>query len=148
MTHSPAVAAPGLVVRERDLPHPPEKVWRALTTPHLLAEWLMAGDIAPVPGHAFRFEADWGGVDCRVIEAEAERRLSMTWVGMGVDTVVEFTLTPTPAGTLLRVEQSGFDDGNPMALRGATAGWPRFLDRLAGLLDRDGTGDDAGDGAA
>ena len=143
---SPAPAGDS-VVKERTYPHPPEKIWRALTTPHLLAEWLMPGDIAPVPGHAFRFEQDWGTVDCRVTEVEQDRRLALTWVGAGIDTVVVFTLTPVAEGTMLRVEQSGFDGGNPMALRGATAGWPRFLDRLAGVLDRDGAGNVAG-GAA
>jgi uncharacterized protein YndB with AHSA1/START domain len=29
------------VIVEREIPHPPEKIWRALTQPHLIEEWLM-----------------------------------------------------------------------------------------------------------
>jgi uncharacterized protein YndB with AHSA1/START domain len=32
------------VVVEREIPYPPEKIWRALTQPHLLEEWLMKND--------------------------------------------------------------------------------------------------------
>ncbi len=55
------------VVIERELPHPPEKIWRALTQPQLIAEWLMQNDFAPAVGHRFRFRADWGAVDCEVV---------------------------------------------------------------------------------
>ena len=47
------------VIVERDITHPPEKVWRALTQPHLIAEWLMKNDFIPVVGHRFTFPADW-----------------------------------------------------------------------------------------
>ena len=32
------------VVVEREIPHAPEKIWRALTQPHLIEEWLMKND--------------------------------------------------------------------------------------------------------
>ena len=50
------------VVVERDIPHPPEKIWRALTQPHLIEEWLMKNDFKPVVGHHFNLRGDWGGV--------------------------------------------------------------------------------------
>ena len=59
------------VVVERDIPHPPEKVWRALTQPHLIAEWLMRNDFVPAIGHRFNLQGDWGGVlDCEVLSIE------------------------------------------------------------------------------
>ena len=47
------------VVIEREIPHPPEKIWRALTQPHLIEEWLMKNDFKLVLGHSFRLTADW-----------------------------------------------------------------------------------------
>ena len=53
------------VVVEREIPYPPEKIWRALTQPHLIEEWLMKNDFNPVVGHRFKLRGDWGGVlDC------------------------------------------------------------------------------------
>ena len=42
------------VVVERELPHPPEKLWRALTQPHLIEQWLMKNDFRPAVGHRFK----------------------------------------------------------------------------------------------
>lgn len=122
------------VVVERDLAHPPERVWRALTQPHLLAEWLMRTDFEPRTGHSFSFTADWGAVECKVLEIEAERRLAYNWGDGVLDTVVTWTLTPILGGVRLRMEQTGFRRDQPRYLMGATAGWPRFLDRLEQLL--------------
>src|SRR3546814_5857730 len=59
------------VIVEREIPHPPEKLWRALTEPHLIEEWLMKSDFRPVVGHRFNLRGDWGGVlDCEVLEVE------------------------------------------------------------------------------
>ena len=67
------------VVVERDIPHPPEKIWRALTQPHLIAEWLMKNDFAPTIGHRFSLRGEWGGVlDCEVLTIEPSRTLSYT----------------------------------------------------------------------
>ena len=56
------------VVIEREMPYPPEKLWRALTQPHLIEEWLMKNDFKPVVGHRFKLRGDWGGVlDCKVL---------------------------------------------------------------------------------
>jgi uncharacterized protein YndB with AHSA1/START domain len=131
------------VVVERDLPHPPEKIWRALTQPHLIEEWLMKNDFNPVVGRRFKLRTDWGGVlDCEVLEVEPHQTLSYTWnfkhedAAYNLQSVVTFTLTPTPTGTLLRMEQSGFRPDQRQALGGATAGWQKFLENLEQVLVR------------
>ncbi len=124
------------VIVERELPVPPEKLWRALTQPHLIAEWLMQNDFAATAGHRFRFTADWGGVDCEVLTVEENRVLSYSWAAMGLDSVVTFTLSPTRSGTHLRLEQTGFKPGMAQAYGGAKIGWNRFLDRLGQLLEK------------
>ena len=50
MSETEAGAATETLVVERELPHKPEKIWRALTTPALIADWLMPNDFAPEPG--------------------------------------------------------------------------------------------------
>lgn len=78
MTDAPADLR--CVAVEREFPHPPEKLWRALTQPHLIEEWLMRNDFAPAVGHRFNLRGDWGGVlDCEVIEIEPNELLSYTW---------------------------------------------------------------------
>ncbi len=53
----PATEALSVVV-EREIPYPPEKIWRALTQPHLIEEWLMKNDFKPVVDHRFNLRAD------------------------------------------------------------------------------------------
>src|ERR1700737_3957265 len=103
----PAAATRSLVV-EREMPHPPEKIWHALTQPHLIEEWLMKNDFKPVVGHSFNLRADWGVVDCQVLAVEPNKMVSYTWGAYGLESVVTWTLTPTSTGTHLRMEQSGF----------------------------------------
>ncbi|MDQ0394822.1 SRPBCC family protein [Labrys monachus] len=124
------------VVVEREIPFAPEKIWRALTQPHLIEAWLMKNDFKPVLDHRFDLRADWGTVDCRVVAVEANRRLSYTWAAYGLESVVTWTLTPTGAGTRLRMEQSGFRPDQQQAYQGARQGWPNFLDRLEQVLAR------------
>jgi uncharacterized protein YndB with AHSA1/START domain len=129
------------VVVERDIAHPPEKIWRALTQPALIAEWLMKNDFAPVVGHRFSLHGEWGGVlDCEVLSIEPNRTLSYTWnfahsdAAYDLQSVVTFTLTPTDAGTHLRMEQVGFRPEQKQALGGAKVGWQQFLEKLEQLL--------------
>ena len=97
---------------EFDLNHPPEKVWRAVTDPVLLAEWLLPVlDLKLEPGAAFTFKTQpypgWDGiVSCRILEIEAHKKLSYTWVVGDMDTVVTFTLTPTASDTRLFLVRS------------------------------------------
>ena len=128
---------------EREFPHPPEKVWRALTQPHLIAEWLMKNDFALAVGHRFKLRGEWGGVlDCEVLEIEPHRTLSYTWdfanddPAFATKSVVVFTLTPTQSGTSLRVEQSGFRPEQRQAYGGAMAGWRENLEKLEQVIAR------------
>ena len=127
------------VVVEREVPHPPEKIWRALTQPHLIEEWLMKNDFRPVVGHRFNLRGDWGGVlDCEVLAVEPNKTLSYTWGAMGLESVVTWTLTPTSTGTHLRMEQSGFrPDQQQQAYQGAKYGWQKFLAALEQVLARE-----------
>ena len=124
------------VTVERELPHPPEKIWRALTLPHLIEEWLMKSDFAPVIDHQFQFRGDWGSVDCQVMVVEPHKTLAYSWGAMGVGSTVTWTLTPTGAGTLLRMDQEGFRRDQETAYRGAQYGWKQFFEKLAQLLER------------
>jgi uncharacterized protein YndB with AHSA1/START domain len=124
------------VVVEREMPYPPEKIWRALTQPHLIEAWLMKNDFKPVVGHAFNLSADWGAVDCQVLAVEPNKTLSYKWDAMGLESVVTWTLTPTSAGTHLRMEQSGFRPDQSQAYQGAKFGWQRFFAALEQVLAR------------
>jgi uncharacterized protein YndB with AHSA1/START domain len=128
---------------EFDLHHAPQKVWRALIDPVLLAEWLLPVlDLKVEPGAAFTFKTQaqpgWDGtVNCRFLEIEAQRKLSYTWVvGDFIDTVVTFTLTPTETGTRLSLVQSGFRPEQKQNIGGARYGWKMMGGRLVDLLAR------------
>ena len=124
------------VIIEREMPFPPEKIWRALTQPHLIAEWLMQNDFLAATDHRFRFTADWGAVDGKVLVVEPHKTLSYTWDAMGLESVVTWTLSPTRAGTHLRVEQAGFKPGQAQAYGGAKFGWQKFLESLERVLEK------------
>jgi uncharacterized protein YndB with AHSA1/START domain len=124
------------VVVERDMPHPPEKVWRALTQPHLIDEWLMKTDFKPAVDHRFTLRAEWGTVDCQVTAIEPNKSLSYRWDALGIETVVTWTLTPTSSGTHLRMEQTGFRPDQQQAYQGAKYGWPKFFANLEQVLAR------------
>ena len=131
------------VVVEREMAHPPEKLWRALTQPHLMEEWLMKNDFKPSVGHRFNLRGEWGGVlDCEVLVVEPNRTLAYTWnfthddPAFSLESVVTFTLTPAGQGTRLRMEQSGFRPSQKQAFGGAHAGWKQFFDNLEQVLVR------------
>ncbi len=125
------------IVVERELSHPPEKVWRALTQSHLIGEWLMETDFRPEVGHRFTLRADWGTVEGKVLTAEPVTGLSYAWNDPTIRTVVTWTLTPLADGTHLRMEQTGFRTDQPARYYGgAKAGWPRLLDALEAVLAR------------
>ena len=124
------------VVVEREVPYPPEKIWRALTQPHLIEEWLMKNDFEPVVGHRFNLRADWGAVDCQVLAVEPNKTLSYTRSAYDLKSVVTWTLTPTSAGTQLRMEQSGFQPDQQQYYQGAKGGWQRFFANLEQVLAR------------
>ncbi len=128
---------------EREMPHPPEKIWRALTQGPLIEEWLMKNDFQPVVGQRFNFRStpvpNWNGViDCEVLVVEPNSRLSYSWGTMGMESVVVWTLTPTKDGTHVRMDHSGFRSEEDAAYKGATYGWQKFignLERVVGGLN-------------
>jgi uncharacterized protein YndB with AHSA1/START domain len=129
------------VVVERELPFPPEKIWRALTQPHLIEEWLMKNDFNPVVGHRFNLQRSPKPdlnivVDCQVLVVEPNKTLSYTWSAFDLEGVVTWTLTPTSTGTHLRMEQSGFRPDQKQAYGGARGGWQRFFANLEQVLAR------------
>ena len=129
------------IIIEREMPHPPERVWRALTQGALIEEWLMENDFQPVVGHRFNFRATpmphWNGiVDCQVLVVEPNQRLSYSWnasgeeAASGLKTLVIWTLTPTKGGVLLRMDQLGFRPEDETNYQGASYGWQRYIGGL------------------
>jgi uncharacterized protein YndB with AHSA1/START domain len=136
----PAAATRSIVV-ERVMPHPREKIWRALTEGPLIEAWLMRNDFKPVVGHKFNFRATplphWNGVvDCQVLALEPHERLSYSWSASGEEaagglrTVVTWTLTPVEGGVRVRMEQSGFRPEDEANYQGAAYGWRKFIEGL------------------
>jgi uncharacterized protein YndB with AHSA1/START domain len=129
------------LVIEREMAHPPEKIWRALTQGPLIEEWLMKNDFQPVVGHQFKFTAtpvpNWDGViDCKVLVVEPNSRLSYSWGSMGLKSLVTWTLTPTKGGTHVRMEQSGFRSETDAYYKGASYGWQKFIGNLEQVVAR------------
>ncbi len=101
----------------------------------------MKNDFVLTVGHRFNLQGDWGGVlDCEVLTVEPRESLAYTWdfkhedAAYNLKSVVRFTLTPTDAGTLLRMEQEGFRPEQKQAIGGARHGWQQFLVNLEKLL--------------
>lgn len=123
------------LVIERELAHPPEKIWRALTEGSLIKEWLLDNDFQPALGHKFNFRStpvpNWSGViDCEVLAIEPNKKLSYSWSTMGMGSIVAWTLTPTASGTHVRMEHSGFRSNQDAAYKGASYGWQKFIGNL------------------
>ena len=129
------------VVVEREIPYPPEKIWRALTQPDLIEAWLMKNDFKPVVDHRFNLRKNPKPdvsivVDCQVLAVEPHKTLSYTWAAYGLESVVTWTLTPTSTGTHLRMEQSGFRPDQEPAYQGAKGGWQQFFANLEQVIAR------------
>jgi uncharacterized protein YndB with AHSA1/START domain len=123
------------LVIEREMPYPPEKIWRALTEGPLIKEWLMDNDFQPAVGHSFNFRStpvpNWSGIiESKVLVVEPNKKLSYSWGTMGMESIVAWTLVPTSGGTLLRMEQSGFGSDQDAAYKGASYGWQKFIGGL------------------
>ncbi|RRI03562.1 SRPBCC domain-containing protein [Mesorhizobium tamadayense] len=115
--HPSAAEAP--LSFECELPDPPEKVWRALTEPELLAAWMMPNDIKPETGKRFAFAGPDASIECEVLDAEPGKLLRYSWRERpgaedadhlpAFDSVVTFTLARTVSGgTHLSVVHDGF----------------------------------------
>lgn len=126
---------------ERVYPHPPAKVWRAVTDAAALGEWLMETDFAPRPGRDFRMWCDdgAGGTDtylCKVLECEPPRRMLWSWALDGDpergETFVEITVEPAAGGTRVTITHRG--DRDPDTIEKFKGGWPAKLEALEALL--------------
>jgi len=102
-----------------ELPDPPEKVWRVLTEPELLAAWMLPNDMKPESGKRFAFAGPDAPIECEVLEAEPGKLLRYSWRERpgadaadrlpAIDSVVTFTLARTVSGgTHLRIVHDGF----------------------------------------
>jgi uncharacterized protein YndB with AHSA1/START domain len=135
-------AEPEAIRMDLDLAHPPAKVWRALTDPTLLTEWLLPiVQLSLEPGATFTFQAPpqpgWDGtVHCRLLDVEPPRRLRYAWVVGDLDTVVTFTLEPIPSGSRLSLVHTGFRPDQKRNSGGARYGWTMMTGKLVELLGR------------
>jgi uncharacterized protein YndB with AHSA1/START domain len=142
LTDTTAASQTDAISFEFDLKHPPEKVWRALTDPALLTEWLLPViELKLEPGAEFMFKTQaypgWDGtVNCRIIEIDPLRKLSYAWTVPFLDTVVTFSLTPTASGTRLSLVQSGFKPDQKQNFGGARYGWKMMGGKLVALLEQ------------
>jgi uncharacterized protein YndB with AHSA1/START domain len=100
----------------RDYPHPPAKVWRALTEPELIARWGMRPEgFSTEVGARFKFygtpNRKWRGfIECELLEARAPELLRYSWIDRdgGEPTYLSWTLSPRAGGTRLRFTHTGF----------------------------------------
>ncbi|MEU3254117.1 SRPBCC domain-containing protein [Streptomyces sp. NPDC006997] len=130
------------------LPHPPAKVWRALTDPELLARWQMPGaaDFRLEVGHRYRMTSVprphtrfSGAVDVQVLAYDAQRMLRLRWADADpanpVDWTITWTLEQEGRGTRLFLVHEGFDPDDPaqmMARKIMDGGWRSHVLRSLG----------------
>jgi uncharacterized protein YndB with AHSA1/START domain len=115
---------------ERTLPHPPEKVWRAITEPEHLAAWFPDTIVVSEwkVGAPLSFEHPGGGFDGEVLAVEEGSLLAFRW---GTD-VIRLEISPQGSGTRLTLTDTIDQLGK--AARDA-AGWHACLDQLEAHLD-------------
>lgn len=127
---------------ECDLPQAPEKVWRALTVPELVAAWLAPNDLTPEQGTRFTLHGlqGEGDVACEVLDIEPERLIRYSWRDeqarrLNLDLTVTFELARSEAGgTHLRIIHSGMrraDRHVPTVMSAANANQPQMMLRAA-----------------
>ncbi|WP_246258208.1 SRPBCC family protein [Amycolatopsis anabasis] len=131
-------------------PHSVDRVWRVLTTPDLMARWLMPNDFRPRLGHRFTLRSvpigpvDFSGVvACEVLELIPEKRLRISWTDAenpgSFSSTVTWSLQAEGHGTRLLLEHAGFDPDNPthqLSRRIMNGGWrSHVLRRFTKVLD-------------
>jgi len=125
---------PGVIRIDQLVPHPPARLWAALTDPELHAKWWAAGDVRPVVGHRFTLDmGSWGQQPCEVLAVEPERLLSCSFAPGTLDSTVTWRLEPEGEGTRLFLEHAGFDLESPLgrqAFEGMGRGWPGVVGRI------------------
>ena len=131
------------ITLEQTYPHPPERIWRALTDSAALSDWLLPNDFEPRVGHKFQFRSKpmpgWRGfVECEVTEVVAPRLLAFTWLGEAdweAPTIVRWTLEPIEGGTRLRLEHTNLQEPWGQALRAMLIpGWKKMLEEKIVLV--------------
>jgi uncharacterized protein YndB with AHSA1/START domain len=106
----------------------------------LLQQWLLpAIGFKLEPDTAFTLAAPpqpgWDGtVHCRMLEIQPHTKLSYAWTIGDLDTVVTFTLDPTPSGTRVTLEHTGFKADQKHNFAGARYGWKLMGEKLIDLL--------------
>ncbi|MGH6987310.1 MAG: SRPBCC family protein [Caulobacteraceae bacterium] len=136
-----ATNEPGSVIIEREMAFPPERVWRAITQPHLIEEWLMKCDFQAVEGHRFTLRRNPRPdveivIQGEVIKIDPPKTLSYSWSALELESIITWTLTPTRGGTRVRLEHKGFRPDQKRAQAGATAAWRGFFVALEEVLGR------------
>lgn len=138
-----------LIQQQYFYPQPVATIWAYLTTPELMAQWLMKNDFQPVPGHEFQFRTgpiaslDFDGIFyCKVLEVVPHKKLSYTWncgPGQGritLESTVEWTLEAKAHGTQLLLEHRGFDKAaNLDFYHGLMHGWVEKLQNIERLVN-------------
>jgi uncharacterized protein YndB with AHSA1/START domain len=142
-------ADPRVIEIDQFYPHPPQRVWRALTTPELMARWLMQpSGFAPVVGTRFSFQGQpmpsvgfSGEIACEVIDAVEGKQLAISWADARSDQppawVVSWTLHPEGTGTRVILRHTGFDPDDVVQQRSRTImgnGWVRIAGQLGEVL--------------
>jgi uncharacterized protein YndB with AHSA1/START domain len=145
------------IVVEELLPHPPEIIWRTLTTGELIGRWLMkCTGFELVKGARFTLQTTpagaWDGViHCEVLDVKCNEHLSYSWrgghdgnaqYGSRLDTIVTWTLAKVDGGTKLSLVHSGFTTPrNDTAFKNMSEGWKKVVDKIGGI-----SGEQAGKG--
>ncbi|MDA2814869.1 SRPBCC domain-containing protein [Nocardiopsis sp. RSe5-2] len=135
---------------DRFFPHPPAKVWRALTEPELIGRWLMPGDFRLEVGHVYTLQGRAmpgtgfsGTVRAQVLDFEPEKMIRVGWKdaegGNAADWTITWTLEPEGKGTRLFLHHEGFDPDDPMQRRAhsiMSGGWrSNVMESLGEVLD-------------
>ena len=151
MAHAFVTLDQDAVVCEVQIAAPRERIFEALTTPNQLTRWF-TNDSCPVKywnmdarkGGAYSYatakaDFDVNGVsefECHgeILEYDPPRLLVYTWLGnWHLDrqraTIVRWELTPTVAGTHVKVTHSGLAQ-EPVARKDYSGGWVGVLESL------------------
>lgn len=112
-----------------------DKVWDALTHSDTLAQWVMPNNFKPIVGYKcqFRNESIDLVVDSEVLVVDKPNKLSYTWIGGPIETIVTWTLKQKGETTYLQLDHSGFGENN-QAYQGAKYGWSAMIDQLKIVL--------------
>ena len=115
-------------------------VWRAISNADAISKWFIQADFVARKGYEYTFTHEETTVSGTVLEVDPPRLLVYTWIvgGTTAKTVVRWELTEQDAGTLLRIEHTGFEkyaDAAPSMLKSSVGGWNAVASELEKWLD-------------